>query len=271
MPKSIPVLCGSMMAEPYSLSMRVHNAAYRALGIDYTFVCFGIEDPAAAIQAIKTLGIRGMNVSMPYKSAVIPLLDRLDEAAAKIGAVNTIDNRDGVLTGYNTDFIGATRALEEISALSGKRIAVLGAGGAARAIAYGTKNAGADVTVFNRSAERGERLASELGLGFGGELERFSPSDFDILINATSVGYRAPEASPLKRALQPSMVVMDAVFMPLKTKFLREAEEFGCQTIPGTRMLVHQACGQVELYTGHRAPLPVMEEVMLSEIRKMGV
>ena len=132
MSPTLPTLCGSMAAHPYRLAVELHNAAYRELGLDYTFVYFGITDPAAGIEAIRTLGIRGMNVSMPFKAAVIPYLDRLDPAARAIGAVNTIDHRDGVLTGYNTDYIGGVKALEEVTSLAGTRIALLGAGGAAR-------------------------------------------------------------------------------------------------------------------------------------------
>ncbi len=105
MPGSIPTLCGSIMGEPFTFNVRIHNAAYRALGIDYTFVCFGVRDVPGAVQSIRALGVRGMNVSMPHKQAVIPHLDHLDETARAIGAVNTINNIDGVLTGYNTDCI----------------------------------------------------------------------------------------------------------------------------------------------------------------------
>ena len=188
MPKSIPTLCGSIMAEPFSLGVRIHTAAYRELGLDYTFVCFGVENPELAVQAIRTLGIRGMSVSMPYKSAVMPFLDELDPAARAIGAVNTIDNRNGRLTGYNTDFIGAVRALQEATDLNGQALAILGAGGAARAIAYGAQQAGAQVTLFNRSTERGRALAMDLGVNFGGSLRDFVATNFAILVNATSVG-----------------------------------------------------------------------------------
>lgn len=154
MPHSIPVLCGSLAGQPFTFNVKVHNAAYQAMGLDYTFVSFGVDDAAQAVQAVRTLGIRGMNVTMPHKQAVIAHLDALDETAREIGAVNTIDNQSGYLTGYNTDCMGAVRALEEVTALPGKRIALLGAGGAARAIAWGVQRAGASVTVFNRTAAR---------------------------------------------------------------------------------------------------------------------
>ncbi|MDR3413810.1 MAG: shikimate dehydrogenase [Formivibrio sp.] len=270
MPKSLPVLCGSIMGEPFSLGVKIHNAAYRALGLDYTFVCFGVEDPERAVQAIRTLGIRGMNVSMPYKQAVMPFLDQIDDAAQRIGAVNTINNLDGRLIGYNTDCIGAIRALEEKIAPRGKTLAILGAGGAARAIVYGAKQAGAKVTVFNRSQESGQALADEFGVAFGGALNDFHAEDFDILVNSSSAGYRAPDINPAEGKLAPHLLVMDVVFIPVESKLILDAKALGCQTINGTRMLIHQACGQIELYTGcQKAPYAVMEGALLEEINRM--
>ena len=260
-----------MAAHPYRLAVEVHNAAYRALGIDYTFVYFGIDDPAAGVNAIRALGIRGMNVSMPFKSAVMEHLDEIDPAADAIGAVNTIDNRDGVLKGYNTDYIGAMRALQEVTELSGKRVALLGAGGAARAVGYGLASNGAETVVFNRSVDKAEQLADAFSLSVGGTLAQFpGKSHFDIVVNCTSIGFNAPGESPLEPGLlQRETVVMDAVFIPLETMLLQQAAAGGCVTIQGVRMLLHQACGQVELYTGHDAPLAVMEEVIQREIAKM--
>jgi shikimate dehydrogenase len=260
-----------MAAHPYRMAVEVHNAAYRALGIDYTFVYFGISNPEEGVKAIRALGIRGMNVSMPFKSAVVPFLDKLDTAAEAIGAVNTIDNKDGILTGYNTDFIGAMRALQEVTEVPGKRVALLGAGGAARAIGYGLVTAGAEVDVYNRSIKKAEQLAGDLGLKVGGTLEQFNGAGgYDILVNSTSIGFNAPAESPVHPDTLANMpIVMDAVFIPVKTRLLREAEIAGCITIPGVRMLLHQACGQVELYTGHDAPLEIMEQVIAKEMKKM--
>lgn len=260
-----------MAAHPYRLAVEVHNGAYKALGLDYTFVYFGITDPAAGVEAIRALGIRGMNVSMPFKAAVMPHLDRLDPAAEAIGAVNTIDNRDGVLTGYNTDYIGAVRALEEQTDLMGKRVALLGAGGAARAVGYGLAERGALTTIFNRTAGKGRTLAEDLSLEYGGTVDQLSGTGgFDILINGTAVGFQSVDDCPVERdALHKDLIVMDVVFLPPETKLLRLAESIGCKTIQGVRMLLHQACGQVELYTGCEAPVAVMEQVMAREIRRM--
>jgi shikimate dehydrogenase len=271
MPHSIPALCGSLAGQPFTFNVKVHNAAYRALGVDYTFVSFGIEDAAGAINAMRTLGIRGLNVTMPHKQAVVPHLDALDETAREIGAVNTIDNRDGRLTGYNTDCTGAVRALEEITPLDGRRVALLGAGGAARAIAWGARRAGARVTVFNRTASRGEDLARDFGLAFGGGLSAFDPAAFDGVVNATAAGFRAPDVNPLRAAqLAPHLFVMDAAFIPVRTKLIRDAAATGCRVVDGTRMLLHQFCGQIELYTGKPAPLDVMSAALLDEIARVG-
>lgn len=270
MPRSIPTLCGSIMGTPFTFNVKVHNAAYRALGLDYTFVCFGVEDVPGAIAAVRALGIRGLNVSMPHKQAVIPHLDALDATARDIGAVNTINHVDGRLTGYNTDCIGAVRALEEITALPGRRIALLGAGGAARAIAYGVRNAGATLTVFNRSAERGQALARDFGLAFGGTLDAFDPAGFDGVINATAAGFRAPEVNPIAGRLAPHLFVMDVAFIPVDSRLVRDARALGCRAIDGTRMLLHQFCGQIELYTGHPAPLAAMSAALLDEIARVG-
>jgi shikimate dehydrogenase len=257
------------MGSPFSLSAKIHNAAYAALGLDYTFVCFGVEDPVAAVAAIRALGVRGMNVSMPYKTAVMPCLDKIDESAQVIGAVNTINNVEGVMTGYNTDYLGAVRALQEVTELSGKRIAVIGAGGAARAVVYGCLQAAAEVTVFNRSIERGAALAEDLGARWGGNVGAFAATSFDIVINATSVGFKQPESNPLDGVLASHLIVMDVAFIPVQTALLLQAKTLGCRTVAGTRMLVHQACRQIELYTGRDAPIDIMEQAMLKEIQRL--
>jgi len=271
MPNSLPTLCGSIMGSPFSLSAKIHNAAYAALGLDYTFVCFGVEDPESAVKAIRTLGIRGMNVSMPYKSVVMAWLDVIDESAQTLGAVNTINNVDGVLTGYNTDYLGAVRALQEVTRLPGQRVAVIGAGGAARAVVFGCHQAGAQVTLFNRSRTRGQALADDLRVRFAGAISDFDPLAFDIVVNATSVGFKQPDVNPLDGLLARHLIVMDVAFMPVQTALLRQAQSLGCTTVAGTRMLVLQACRQIELYTGHDAPIDEMERAMLEEIQRLNL
>ena len=271
MPTPKPMLCGSISARPSPLGTAMHNAGYRALDLPFVYVAFSIDNPQEAVLAMRYLGIRGFAVSMPHKIAIMPYLDTIDETAAKIGAVNTIVNDDGHLTGYNTDWVGAVHALEEKVDLSGKRSVVVGAGGAARAIVYGLVERGSHVTIFNRTPESGAALARNFGAAFGGGLaELASAGEYDVLVNATSVGFHASEASIVPASmLQAGSTVLDAVFLPPQTKLLRDAGARGCITVQGTRMLVHQALFQFELYTGVAAPLEVMEEALLATIGEL--
>ena len=201
MPNSNPIVCGSISARPSPLGVAMHNAAYRALGLPYTYVAFGVEDTEKAVLAVRYLGFRGLGVSMPHKIAIIPFLDAIDETAGAIGAVNTVVNDDGRLTGYNTDWTGAIRALEEQIDLAGKRAVVIGAGGAARAIVYGLVRSKSLVTIYNKTAGKGKALAGDFGVAFGGTLDELGAPDalgaYDVLINATSVGFHAPDTTVL--------------------------------------------------------------------------
>lgn len=269
MPKSVPVLCGSIASRPSVLGVAMHNAAYKAMGLPFTYVAFGIENTREAVLAMRYLGIRGLGVSMPHKIEIMQYLDALDEIAAKIGAVNTVVNDGGRLTGYNTDWIGAMRALEEKIDIAGKRSVVVGAGGAARAIVYGLVSKQSQVTVYNRTIRKGEKLAEDFGVRFGGGLAELSSiKDYDILVNATSVGFNAPEESVIPSSLlREGKVVLDVVFIPPRTKLIQDAESRGCIAISGIRMLVHQAVYQFELYTAKQAPFEVMEKALLEAIR----
>lgn len=271
MPRSIPVLCGSISSRPSSMGVTMHTAAYRATGVPFTYVAFGIADTREAILAMRYLGIRGFGVSMPHKVQAMAYLDTIDETAASIGAVNTVVNDDGHLTGYNTDWIGAVRAIEEQVDVASKRAVVVGAGGAARAIVYGLTKGGSSVTVYNRSVGKGEALAGDFGARFGGDLTApGSIDDYDILVNATSVGFHAPDESAVPTSiLSAGKVVLDVVFIPPESRLVRDARERGCVAIPGTRMLVHQAAYQFELYTGKQAPFEVMEQALLDRISQL--
>jgi shikimate dehydrogenase len=247
----------------------MHNAAYEAAGLSYTYVAFAVQETEQAVLAVRYLGIRGLGVSMPHKIEVMRYVDALDETAREIGAVNTIVNDDGYLTGYNTDWTGAVGALEEQVDLVGKQALVVGAGGAARAVVYGLVRKGCRVTLYNRTQSKGSALAEELGVQFGGGLDELgSTGGYDLLVNATSVGFHAPGESPVPRpALRQGLVVLDVVFVPPETRLLQEAREQGCVVVPGTRMLVHQAAYQFQLYTGQEAPYGAMEQALLETIR----
>ena len=239
-----------------SLSPVIHNGAFRRMGINAAYLAFEVEDIEDVLYGIKGLGIQGVSVTLPFKTRVIPFLDQLDALAEKIGAVNTIVNKRGLLIGHNTDHLGALKALEAKVDMRGKRVFLLGAGGAARAIAYGLRERGCRVTIFNRSPERGARLAQELGYShyllsrlFDGQE---NIPDADVLINATSAGMIPQEAeSPFpKRLLRKGMTVMDIVYRPLRTQLLQDAEDQGCETIDGLQMLAYQGAAQLEIWTG---------------------
>ena len=250
----------------HSLSPLVHNAAFQHLGLDYVFVAFQVERLREAVTGIAALGLKGVSVTIPHKVEVMAYLDEIEPVARRIGAVNTIANRDGKLVGYNTDWSGAMRALQDKIALQGKTAVVLGAGGAARAIAFGLKEKGADPVILNRTVSKAEALASGLKCRFGG-IELIEKLSFDLVINATSVGM-SPDAdrTPLDKAVLKDALVFDTVYNPLKTRLIREAEENGCATVTGLEMFVNQAALQFELWTGQTAPLDIMKKVTAQEL-----
>ena len=273
MPRSIPVLCGSIASRPSPFGIVMHNAAYKAADVPFTYVAFGIENTREAVLAMRYLGIRGLGVSMPHKIAIMQYLDVIDETAVKIGAVNTVVNDDGHLTGYNTDWIGAVRALQEKGDIAGKRSVVVGAGGAARAIVYGLVKEQSQVTVYNKTVNKGEKLAEDFGVQFGGGLAELNLiKDYDILVNATSAGFHAPDESVISSPssiLKEGKVVLDVVFIPPESKLVQDARARGCVAISGIRMLVHQAMYQFELYTGKQAPFEVMEKALLERVSRL--
>ncbi|MGB9628722.1 MAG: shikimate dehydrogenase [Thermodesulfobacteriota bacterium] len=232
----------------HSLSPIIHNFMFRKMGLNSVYLAFEARDISKTLIGIRALGIRGLSVTIPFKTEVIPFLDKVDEVAEKIKAVNTIINEGGGLIGYNTDWLGAIKALEERVKLRNKKVLLLGAGGGARAIAFGLKERGCEVLISNRTKDKGKRLAQEFGFM---AISSFEDIDVDILINATSVGMSPDDReSPFpKRFLKEGMTVMDIVYHPLNTKLLQEARQRGCKTIDGLQMLIHQAIAQFEIWT----------------------
>lgn len=261
-------LCGSLSLHPVSLGAAMHLAGYRALGLPFTYVPFAVTDLDGAVLGMRALGIRGFGVSMPFKQSVLPLLDALDPIAAKIGAVNTIVNDAGRLTGHNTDWIGAIRALEEHRSLSGARVLLIGAGGAARAIAYGLKERSAEVWIANRDVAKAAALASDVGASPLDLSALGRASEYDVVINATSAGMREVDPRSLvpEEAMHEELTVMDIVYKPIKTELIQAAERRGATAIHGGRMLLHQAARQFELYTGVEAPLSAMDQALREQI-----
>lgn len=254
-------LCGIYLhPSGHTRSPAMHNAAYRALSLDAVYLAFDVlpDRLGAAIEGARALGIRQLSISLPHKEAVAAHLDRIDETALRIGAVNTVTRVGDELVGSNTDWSGAMRALESELELAGCRAVVLGAGGTARALTYGLVLSGAQVHVLNRTRERAERLAADLGAAGGGALGDLAALDYDLLVNTTSVGLRS-ELSPVPAEhLRRDRVVMDAIYDPPNTRLLREAAARGCRTLGGKWMLVHQAALQIESWSGLVPPLDVL-------------
>lgn len=269
----------------HSLSPTIQNAAFNYLGLDYVYVAFRVrlEDLERAMLGMKVLGIYGMNVTMPHKIGVIKYLDELDESARNVGAVNTILNRDGHLIGYNTDGIGALEALKAIDRdLIKRKVVIIGAGGASRAISFTLAREVAKLTILNRTLKRAERLANEIrrvsgvDVRFGGfTYESLSKEleDADIVINATPIGMHPnEEETPIdKHLLRPDLIVFDLVYNPLETRLLREAREAGAKTIDGLEMLIYQGAASFEIWTGMKAPVEIMMESAREELARRGI
>jgi len=236
------------------------------LGLDYVFLAFKVEHLKDAVMGIRALTLEGVSVTIPHKVEVMDYLDDIEEVARKIGAVNTILNQEGRLLGYNTDCSGAINALQEKIELKDKKTMLLGAGGAARAIALGLKEKGADLTILNRTVKKAEVLASEINCQYGG-LEFIESLQPDVLINTTSLGmYPKMDDTPVKKEFLKDMLVFDIVYNPLKTRLIKEAEQNGCATIMGLEMFVNQAALQFELWTGKKAPIDLMRKVVVEKL-----
>ena len=258
----------------HSGSPAMHNAALAVAGLDYVYVAFPVPPEGAAHvgRAMRHLGIRGLNVTVPHKQAVLPGLDEVAPEARAIGAVNTIDHRDGRLVGHNTDAYGVLASLREggLERLPPK-VALLGAGGAAQAVLYAllSRPEVEEVLLLNRTVSRAEALAASLD---GGGRVRAAPlaetaraREAGLVINATSIGME-PEAgvSPLGggSVLHDGMVVLDIVYKPLRTLLLRQAAAAGARALDGLGMLVHQGARAFEIWTGARPPVDVMRRAI---------
>jgi shikimate dehydrogenase len=262
----------------HSLSPRMHNAAFAHYHMNWCYLPFPVPSPLLpdAIRGLRALGIVGVNVTIPHKESVLPLLDEVDGEARAIGAVNTIHIVEGRCFGYNTDAHGFREALrqEGLFAPSGRRVAVLGAGGGARAVCAAVAWEGAgEVVILNRTPERGRRLAEDLARRFPETRFSFLPLEgrlvkevlptCDLVVQATSLGMKG-EASPVKEptVFHKGMVVVDLVYQPEETPFLRMARAMGAKTVTGLTMLVYQGARSFEIWTGRPAPVAVMKQAI---------
>ena len=253
----------------HSLSPVMHNAAFKAAGVNALYAAFESSDLKRSIVGMRALGICGMSVTIPFKTSVIPCLDELDSLAERIGAVNTIVNKSGRLKGYNTDGLGAMKALEAKIDLAGKRCVLVGAGGAARGIGFMARESGMALVVANRSVDRGRALAAFLKCRFI-PLERIRETKTDVLIQTTPVGMFPHEnASPVPDdMLQEGMTVMDAIYNPLETRLLKSARAKGCNTISGLEMFIHQGAEQFRLWTGLDPDVDLMRSTVKNALEE---
>ena len=260
----------------HSLSPVMHNAAFEKLGMDALYLAFQVskDELGDAIRGAKSLGIAGLNVTIPLKEHALFFVDT-EKLVKHIGAINTIDFSSGRPVGYNTDGIGSLRVLKEtVGEIKGKNVLILGAGGAAKAIAFYLDAEGAKVTVANRTKERAVQLASRLStadaIGLDAEFEE-RIKDADVLINATSVGMHPHDNETLVYAelLHPDLVVFDIVYNPMETRLLKEAKRAGVKRIVhGVKLLVYQGAASFKIWTNEEPPIAVMEKAVIDALRR---
>jgi 3-dehydroquinate dehydratase/shikimate dehydrogenase len=251
----------------HSLSPHMHNAAFRALGLDAVYLPLEVTDVSDFVRRMADprtreleWNLRGLSVTAPHKQAIIPHLDAVSPDAARIGAVNTVVVTSDGLEGYNTDADASLVPLEGLVELRGARVAVVGAGGAARALLWSLGERGASATVFARDAERGRTLAAEFGAG-ASPLEGARFGGFDVVVNTTPLGTRGARESETpanSQQLAGARLAYDLVYNPTRTRFLEEARAAGCHTVGGLGMLAAQAAEQFRLWTGRELPYTVM-------------
>lgn len=266
----------------HSLSPAIHNAAFRKLGLNFVYLAWQVETIGDAIKGLRALGnFRGASVTIPHKVAAIPFLDRVEGTAQRIGAINTIVAEKGELTGYNTDATGALRALRESGVeLKGRRVVVLGSGGAARAIAVAlaAESLADKLTLLGIEDLERTTLAQDVRSQATVAVENFHLDettlrqvlpDAQVLIHCTPVGM-SPKADTTcvpASFLHAGLAVMDIVYNPLETRLLTDAKRAGCRTVPGLEMFLNQAVTQFELWTNQPAPVDVMRSVLESHFR----
>ncbi len=269
----------------HSFSPDMHNAAIDALGIDFCYVAFHVlpERVGEALQGLKGLNIRGLNVTIPHKLAVMEHLDRISEEALAVGAVNTISNEEGELVGYNTDVYGVVTALERAAGLEAfpPQVVVLGAGGAARAVVYalGSRREVGQLTLLNRTVERAEALALDMEKITGkpisvGRLDADTQArtfaGAGLVVNTTSLGMHPNvEETPLmaEGAVHSQLVLYDTVFNPLETRMMAQFRDVGAPVCGGLDMLVYQGARSFQIWTGMEPPTDVMKQAVVGRFQ----
>ena len=270
----LTALLGSPVA--HSISPLMHNEAFQLLDLDYTYLCFEVNEETlpAAVDGLKACGIRGFNLTMPNKNKIVELLDELSPAARLIGAVNTVVNDDGHLTGYNTDGVGYMQAVKDAGYdITGKTITIMGAGGAATAICAQAALDGVEkIHIFARETsrfwDRTQKLAENINstlpckavLHENKDTAALAQaiSESALLLNATSVGMAPTTEGTIiedTSHYHPDLIVSDVIYNPREPRFLKEAREAGCRTFNGMYMLLYQGAEAFRLWTGKEMPV----------------
>jgi shikimate dehydrogenase len=258
----------------HSVSPSMHNAAFESLDLDYVYVPFRVRKAQLekAVEAVRTLNMRGVNITVPHKVEIMPLMDEVDQLAREIGAVNVVVNNEGHLKGYNTDAEGFLSAMAQHGIEpEGQNIVILGAGGAARAISFVLAARGAHLVMLNRTTGNAAKCAADITESTGQPVEVLtldarnladSLEKADVLVNATTVGMvpKTNDTLVTSHMIRPHLVVADIVYNPGRTKLLAEAEKAGARTIGGLDMLIWQGAMAFEKWTGERAPIDAMRK-----------
>lgn len=278
-------VCG-IIGDPveHSLSPVMHNAAFEELNLDFVYVAFRVrtEELREAIIGARSLDLHGLNITTPHKNAVTGYLDEIDSTTRSVGAVNTILNDEGRLIGYNTDGVGALKALKETGMTpKGKKLLLLGAGGAGKAIAFHAAQEVEELVILNRTPQKAKKLAEALHKDFNKKINGNKLSikivkeelrDTDILVNATSVGMHPQVDQSLvpPSLLRPDLCVMEIVYTPLETKLTKDAKAVGAKVASGIEMLVYQGAASLEIWTNHKAPVKAMKQAVLNKLSELG-
>lgn len=265
----------------HSMSPPMHNNAFKELNMDYVYVAFHVlpENIEKLIESCKTLDIKGLNVTIPHKTSVIPFLDEIDSTAKKIGAVNTIQFKNGIAKGFNTDGIGAIKSIQEYTTLEGKNVLIIGAGGASKAISFTLINENINsLVIANRSKENACNLIENIRMQCDFEEISYVDikdaseliDDVDIIINTTPIGmYPKHEVEPPIKTdkINEKHIVMDVIYNPLETTLLKEARLNGATTINGTSMLINQGLESFKIFTGCKASYKSFEEALMEQLK----
>lgn len=250
-----------------SLSPLMHDAALKEMGLPGCYVPLCVRHLPSAVQGLRGMDIRGVSVTIPFKSEIMEYLDDLDDEALRIGAVNTVVNDSGRLTGHNTDWRGLIHSLKEQVEMEGKTVIILGAGGTARAALYGIVRQGGHPVIVNRTEGKGRELAQDWGCPYE-SLKNIRKIKADILINTTPVGmFPHTDEKPVEDGVLARYAwVVDVIYNPLKTSLLKAAETAGCRTLSGLDMFVYQGAEQIRLWTGQEPPRALMRQVVLDRL-----